>query len=156
MFFLIRARDLKLRKIYRTFLAYLHVACIVSCSSGVHSLLLEFHVVSLIHQTYSSSSQDRATLGRAYSAGISNVGVFKHPTSYGDLNLREVYFGISQTVSAPAVSVSAATVGGNLCLAFHTATPLWPQSETTAFADNFVRTLELAAATELEGAASSE
>jgi hypothetical protein len=92
--------------------------------------------------------QDRATLGRAYSAGISNVGVFGHPTSYGDLSLREVFFGISQTVSAPAVSVSAATVGGKLCLAVHTATPLWPQSEAAAYADKFVRTLELAAAEE--------
>jgi hypothetical protein len=89
-----------------------------------------------------------ATLGRAYSAGVSNVGVFAHPTTYGDLAVNEVYFGISQTVSAPCVSVSAVTVNDALCLAVQTATPLWPEAAAAAFADNLVRILELAAADE--------
>ena len=61
-------------------------------------------------------SQDRATLGRAYSAGVSNVGVYAHPTTHGDVSLSRVHFGISQTVSAPCISVSAVTVEGQLCL----------------------------------------
>jgi len=91
-------------------------------------------------------SQDRATLGRAYSAGVSNVGVYAHPTSHGDISLSKLFFGISQTVSAPAVSVSAVTVDGELCLTVQYATPIWPEEEAEAYADNVARTLELAAA----------
>jgi len=87
-------------------------------------------------------SQDRTTLGRAYSAGVSNVGRcahatahtaapprleitredprwpirFAHATAHGDLTLERLHFGISQSVSSPAISTSAATVGGTLCL----------------------------------------
>ena len=85
-------------------------------------------------------SQDRTTLGRAYSAGVSNVGRcahtatpppsleitrddprspeirYAHATAHGDLTLERLHFGISQSVSSPAISTSAATVGGTLCL----------------------------------------
>ena len=90
-------------------------------------------------------SQDRATLGRAYSAGVSNVGVYAHRTSHGDLSLSRLYFGISQTVSAAAISVSAVTVDGTLCLTFQYATPIWPAAEAEAYADGVVATLEMAA-----------
>ena len=91
-------------------------------------------------------SQDRATLGRAYSAGISNVGRYAHPARYADLSLRHVFFGISQTVSAPAISASAVTVDGTLCITLQYATPIWPQDKAEAYADGLVRVLELAAA----------
>ena len=91
-------------------------------------------------------SQDRATLGRAYSAGVSNVGVYAHDIDHGDLALRRVYFGISQTVSAPAVSTSAVTVDGTLCLTTQYATPVWGDQQAEEYADGLVRTLELAAA----------
>ena len=88
-------------------------------------------------------SQDRATLGRAYSAGVSNVGVYAHSTSYGDLKLSELHFGISQTVSAPAISVSAVTVDGMLCLTVQYASPIWPDDRGRAYADDLVRTLAM-------------
>ena len=102
-------------------------------------------------------SQDRATLGRAYSAGVSNVGVFAHKASFqggssggssggGELKLGELYFGISQTVSAPSISVSAVTVGGALCLTVQYAEPVWEPEQAGRFADDLVRTLEAAAA----------
>lgn len=91
-------------------------------------------------------SQDRATLGRAYSAGVSNVGVYAHPTAHGDLQLTRIHFGISQTVSAPAISTSAVTVDGTLCLTTQYATPIWPEAEAKAYVDGIVRTLELVAA----------
>ena len=78
-------------------------------------------------------SQDRATLGRAYSAGVSNVGVYAHPTTHGDVSLSRVHFGISQTVSAPCISVSAVTVEGQLCLTVQYATPIWPEAEAEAY-----------------------
>ena len=90
-------------------------------------------------------SQDRATLGRAYSAGVSNVGVYAHPTTHADLSLRRVFFGISQTVSAAAISVSAVTVEGTLCLTVQYASPVWDDERAEAYADDLVATLELAA-----------
>jgi hypothetical protein len=90
-------------------------------------------------------SQDRATLGRAYSAGVSNVGVYAHGTRHADLTLSAVHFGISQTVSAPAISISSVTVDGKLCLTVQYATPIWTDVAASAYADAFVRTLEMAA-----------
>jgi hypothetical protein len=128
-------------------------------------------------------AQDRATLGRAYSVGLSNVGVFAHETSFGGkeeeeeergeveidssqsgsggepadepaalgraskepLSLSQLYFGISQTVSAPAVSVSSVTVKGRLCLTVQGAFPIWPEDELEAFADNLIQSLEVVA-----------
>uniref|UniRef100_A0A7S4B9A2 Uncharacterized protein n=4 Tax=Chrysotila carterae TaxID=13221 RepID=A0A7S4B9A2_CHRCT len=52
------------------------------------------------------SAQDATSLGRAYSCACSNVGVFNQGTVHGDIRLRSVFFGISQTVSAPSISTS--------------------------------------------------
>jgi len=90
-------------------------------------------------------SQDRATLGRAYSAGVSNVGVYAHETRHGDLGIDRIHFGISQTVSAPSISVSAVTVDGTLCLSVQYATPIWAEAEAEAYADGLVQMLTLAA-----------
>jgi len=103
-------------------------------------------------------AQDRATLGRAYSAGISNVGVFAHNTTFGEspsggdpaLSLSQLYFGISQTVSAPAISISAVTIEGTLCLTVQYASPIWPKNEAEAFADSIIRMLEIASADAFE------
>jgi len=90
-------------------------------------------------------SQDRTTLGRAYSAGISNVGVYSHDTKYGDLTLSELYFGISQTVSAPSISVSSVTVDGKLCVTVAYATPIWSEDDASSYADDLITTLRAAA-----------
>lgn len=89
--------------------------------------------------------QDRTTLGRAYSAGISNVGVYSHDTKYGDLTLSELYFGISQTVSAPSISVSSVTVDGKLCVTVAYATPIWSEDDASSYADDLITTLRAAA-----------
>ena len=90
-------------------------------------------------------SQDHGTLGRAYSSGVSNVGVYAHPTVHGDLALSRLFFGISQTVSAPSISVSAVTVNGQLCLTVQYATPIWPDEKAEAYADDLVAMLEMMA-----------
>eukprot|EP00316_Scyphosphaera_apsteinii_P023573 CAMPEP_0119307144 /NCGR_PEP_ID=MMETSP1333-20130426/7714_1 /TAXON_ID=418940 /ORGANISM="Scyphosphaera apsteinii, Strain RCC1455" /LENGTH=596 /DNA_ID=CAMNT_0007310617 /DNA_START=320 /DNA_END=2110 /DNA_ORIENTATION=- len=91
-------------------------------------------------------AQDRGTLGRAYSAGVSNVGVFAHSTTHGDIRLAQLHFGISQSVSAPAISTSAVTVRGRLFLTISYAIPIWPDAEAEAYANNLVCMLEMAAA----------
>ena len=84
--------------------------------------------------------------GRAYSAGVSNVGVYAHPAAHGALALSRLHFGISQTVSAPSISVSAVTVEGRLCLTVQYATPIWSEADAEAYTDGVARALELAAA----------
>mmetsp|Transcript_163332 Transcript_163332/g.297964 ORF Transcript_163332/g.297964 Transcript_163332/m.297964 type:complete len:214 (-) Transcript_163332:26-667(-) len=91
-------------------------------------------------------SQDRSTLGRAFSAGISNVGRYAHATKYGDLQVSKLHFGISQSVSAPAISTSAVTVDGTLHLTVSYASPIWSEENAEEYADNLVKTLGLAAA----------
>ena len=71
------------------------------------------------------SAQDRTTIGRAYSCATSNVGVYAHPTSHGGTSIDQIFFGISQTVSAPAISVSTVTVDGKLCLSLAYCRPIW-------------------------------
>merc|ERR1712113_193531 len=89
-------------------------------------------------------AQDRGTLGRAYSAGVSNVGVYAHSTTHGDMRLKKLFFGISQSVSAPAISTSAVTVDGRLFLTVSYATPIWPDDRAEAYANNLVHMLETA------------
>jgi len=90
-------------------------------------------------------AQDRSTLGRAYSCGTSNAGVFAHSQSYGGLTLDSVHFGISQSVSAPAVSVSCLTVGGALCLSTQWCAPIWGDEQGRGYAVAVQRMLELVA-----------
>jgi len=98
-------------------------------------------------------SQDRTTLGRAYSAGVSNVGRYAHPTEHGGgLKLDGLHFGISQSVSSPAISTSAVTVDGTLFLTVSYPTPIWNDDAAEAYADGLVTMLELAAK---EGAAAA-
>jgi len=74
-------------------------------------------------------AQDRSTLGRAYSCGTSNAGVFAHREAYDNLVLEAIYFGISQSVSAPSVSVSCITVGGSICLCTQWCSPIWGEKQ---------------------------
>jgi len=89
-------------------------------------------------------SQDRGTLGRAFSAGVSNAGRYAHPTKYGNLQLSRLHFAISQSVSAPAISTSAVTVDGVLCLTVTYSTPIWDERQAQEYADNLVKLLEAA------------
>ena len=88
----------------------------------------------------------------AYSAGVSNVGRYAHPTAHGDLKLDGLHFGISQSVSSPAISTSAVTVDETLFLTVSYPTPIWSDDAAVAYADGLVTMLELAAK---EGAASA-
>jgi len=74
------------------------------------------------------------------------VGRYAHATAHGDLTLERLHFGISQSVSSPAISTSAATVGGTLCLTVSYPTPIWSDAAADEYADGLVRLLELAAA----------
>lgn len=87
-------------------------------------------------------SQDCSTLGRAFSAGVSNVGKYAHETKYGDIELSGLHFGISQSVSGPAISTSAVTIDGQLNLTISYATPIWTTNVAEEYADNIVKTLE--------------
>jgi len=92
-------------------------------------------------------AQDRTTLGRAYSCGTSNAGVFAHDEVYDGLKLEAIYFGISQSVSAPSISVSCLTVGGALCLCTQWCSPIWNGEQGSSYARAVREMLELVAST---------
>lgn len=73
-------------------------------------------------------------MGRAYSCGTSNAGVFAHREAYDSLTLEAIYFGISQSVSAPCVSVSCITVGGSICLCTQWCSPIWGEEQGAEYA----------------------
>lgn len=87
------------------------------------------------------SAQDRSTLGRAYSCGNSNVGVYPHDAQYGDMKLRAIYFGISNTVSGTGISVSSVTVDGALGLSVQFCEPIWEQSDAARYAETMRQVL---------------
>ncbi len=91
------------------------------------------------------SAQDRSTVGRAYSCANSNVGVYASPSERGGTRLSALHFGISQTVSAPAISVSSVTVDGTLCLSVAYCVPIWNDEQAAAFSDRVGGVLEAAA-----------
>lgn len=94
------------------------------------------------------NAHDPTTLGRAYSATVSNAGVYEfgEPDGrYGKLRLKGIYFGISQAVTGSLVAASCLTQADQLHLTSVGATPFVDRASLDAFADAVIRTLEIAA-----------
>lgn len=66
---------------------------------------------------------------------------------YDGLKLEAIYFGISQSVSAPSISVSCLTVGGALCLCTQWCSPIWNGEQGSSYARAVREMLELVAST---------
>ena len=90
-------------------------------------------------------AQDKGTLGRAFSCGTSNAGVYPHSTVHGEICLRELHFGISQAVSAPTSSLSSVTVDGKLCLSMAYCEPIWNREQAEEYLQTVLTLLEMAA-----------
>lgn len=82
------------------------------------------------------------TLGRAYSCGVSNMGIFRHAVDYalssGDqLSLQGVYYATSHSLTGSLYQLSCGTVGGALCLTFQFPHPIVGQESAQAFASRY-------------------
>lgn len=106
------------------------------------------------------SSKSKSTQGRAYSAGVTNVGVFDRQeafqlseepgrsamtTKHGQYEIEDIYFATPHTNSGCLFPVSCLTVNGELQITFHPVAPLVDDSTSGKFADAFVELLNIAA-----------
>ena len=87
------------------------------------------------------------TLGRAYTCGVSNMGVFKYPVEYathsgGSARLQGVYYATSHSLTGSLYQLSCGTVGGALCLTFQFPHPIVSAKDANAFAGTFCETLQ--------------
>lgn len=104
------------------------------------------------------TAQSKDTKGRAYSAGIANIGVFESQSAFGSqggtlksthgrYQVEDMFFATSQVQSGCLYQVSCMTVGGKLEMTFHPVSPIVNEEMSQKFADNFVELLEIMAGT---------
>ena len=90
------------------------------------------------------------TLGRGYTCGVSNVGVFSPPADakLAPKALRAVagYYGTSHARSGVYCLLSSITVDGALCGCLQFTAPITPRAEAAAFRDGIAALLRAAAA----------
>jgi hypothetical protein len=111
---------------------------------------------NLVHLT----SQSKDSKGRAYSAGITNVGVFdrqpafireseSEPTplkvKHGRFKVEDIFFATSHARTGCLYQVSCLTVGGELKLTSHPVSPIVSEETNARFANAFVDLLEIVA-----------
>jgi len=86
------------------------------------------------------------TLGRAYTCGVSNMGIFQYPLEYAAssgtmVHLREVYYATSHGLTGSLYQLSCGTVGKAMCLTFQFPHPIVRSEDTQEFADAFIATI---------------
>eukprot|EP00568_Trieres_chinensis_P006936 CAMPEP_0183303626 /NCGR_PEP_ID=MMETSP0160_2-20130417/8987_1 /TAXON_ID=2839 ORGANISM="Odontella Sinensis, Strain Grunow 1884" /NCGR_SAMPLE_ID=MMETSP0160_2 /ASSEMBLY_ACC=CAM_ASM_000250 /LENGTH=1011 /DNA_ID=CAMNT_0025466551 /DNA_START=56 /DNA_END=3091 /DNA_ORIENTATION=+ len=111
---------------------------------------------NLVHLTAMSKSGE----GRAYSAGVTNAGVYERQAAarkageegrgtlksqHGRYTIESLHFATSHARTGCLYQASCLTVDGKLSMTFHPAAPLVPAETNAAFADAFVDLLEAVA-----------
>ena len=102
-----------------------------------------------LNEVVEKEAENPKTLGRAYTCGVSNMGVFgpgggkgddssSFSSSYGDYRLRGVHYATSHSLTGSLYQLSCGTVDGALCLTLHYAWPLVDRATAAAFADAVV------------------
>uniref|UniRef100_A0A7R9YF98 Phthiocerol/phthiodiolone dimycocerosyl transferase C-terminal domain-containing protein n=1 Tax=Pinguiococcus pyrenoidosus TaxID=172671 RepID=A0A7R9YF98_9STRA len=92
-------------------------------------------MLDMVQIVKSEGRDNLNTLGRAYSVGVSNAGLFsKGPSAPADRwAVRNVYYGTSHTHTGCLFQLSAVTVEGSLCLTFQTPAPIVSEEEAKSF-----------------------
>jgi len=108
------------------------------------------------------TSESKSSQGRAYSAGVSNVGVYERQKSvrqigqiardtlkntHGDYRIEDVFFATSHARTGCLYQLSAMTIGGELKCTFHPASPIVSEETNEKFANAFMETLEIISGT---------
>ena len=112
---------------------------------------------NLVHLT----AQSKDTKGRAYSAGVTNVGVYERQEGFpladgtrrslllqrGRYRVEDVYFATPHTLSGCLFQLSGLTLDGELRLTFNPVSPIVSDGLNANFVDSFVQLLEVVAGT---------
>ena len=109
------------------------------------------------------TAQSKDTKGRAYSAGLTNVGVYERQIAFqyseddterdalqiehGKYAIQDVFFATPHVQSGCLYPVSCLTVGGELKFTFNPISPVVSSETNMKFADSFVDLLEVMAET---------
>ena len=104
------------------------------------------------------TAQSKDSKGRAYSAGVTNNGVFERQEAFqrqgdkerpllqskhGRYNIDDIYYGVSHARSGCLYQLSCLTLGGEMKLTFHPAMPIVSEETNAKFADAFVEMIEI-------------
>ena len=103
------------------------------------------------------SAKSKDSLGRAYSAGVANNGIYERQkavkrenekesgsikSKHGKYEIKDVYFGTPHSRSGSLYQLSTITVNGSMKLTFMSASPIISDEELADFADAFIDLLE--------------
>mmetsp|Transcript_16373 Transcript_16373/g.32944 ORF Transcript_16373/g.32944 Transcript_16373/m.32944 type:complete len:1012 (-) Transcript_16373:229-3264(-) len=110
------------------------------------------------------TAKSKDSQGRAYSAGISNNGVYERQKAvrressedresiavkHGKYEVKDIYYGTPHSRSGCLYQASTITVDGSMKLTFHPASPIVSEDANAEFADAFVEVLEKIASTKV-------
>lgn len=118
-----------------------------------------------LNEVVEKEAENAGTLGRAYTCGVSNMGIFggngangsqgqdgkeaaaaATAVPYGPYALTGLHYATSSSLTGTLYQLSCGTVGGALCLTLHFASPLVDHATAGAFADALVAVLTRVAA----------
>jgi len=103
------------------------------------------------------TAQSKDSKGRAYSAGVTNNGVYERQEAFqrkdderrpwlrsqhGRYKIEDLYYGVSHARSGCLYQLSCLTIGGEMKLTFHPAMPIVSEETNAEFADAFVEMIE--------------
>lgn len=111
------------------------------------------------------AAQSKDTKGRAYSAGVTNVGVYERQQGFpkadgtrdslsierGNYRVQDIYFATPHTQSGCLFQVSCMTLDGQLSLTFNPVSPIISDETNEKFANAFVDLLEVVGGTKKGG-----
>eukprot|EP00804_Cyclotella_cryptica_P023435 CCRYP_020858-RD/>CCRYP_020858-RD protein AED:0.18 eAED:0.18 QI:406/1/1/1/1/1/5/86/939 len=133
----------------------------VDSNGPVHAVrVFDFAMtISDLNNLVDLTVKSKDSQGRAYSAGVSNVGVYERQKAvrrendvergnikvkHGKYEVLDVFFGTPHSRTGCLYIVSAMTVNGSMKLTFHPASPIVSEETNSKFADAFVELLEKA------------
>lgn len=103
------------------------------------------------------AAKSKDTLGRAYSAGVANNGVYERQqavrrendnergvikSKHGQYQIKDIYFGTPHSRSGSLYQLSTITVNGSMNLTFKAASPIVSDEKIADFADAFIDLLD--------------
>ncbi|CAN0380200.1 unnamed protein product [Ectocarpus sp. 8 AP-2014] len=89
-------------------------------------------------------SQNAKTLGRAYTCGVSNMGRYPFDTQVGNLSLKAVHYGTSQSACGSLFQLSCGTIDGELFMTLQFAEPLVTREAGEAYLRGIIDNLRAA------------
>ena len=127
--------------------------------------------ISDMNNLVNLAAKSKESKGRAYSAGITNAGVFERQNavrregddirgaltaSHGRYEIEELYFATSHARSGCLYQASCLTMNDRLQCTFHPAMPIIDEEQNAHFANAFVELLEIVAGTRSPSSDSGE